>query len=143
MVFDFGDVNCSYFINIVPFALNEFNKTPNSKIYVIYYEGKHNVSNIWSKKLNRYESKLLNPRRGDALNRAKEVGLFFKEYKFSINNLVLINGGFREDFTLEFWLVPNNAEPPKPTPTISEKEVRFRKGKPFKTRACARIYDDL
>lgn len=142
MVLDLGDVQCSYFINIVPVALVEQKKLPDSKIYLIYYEGKH-ISYTWNKKLRKSEPIFLNPRRGDALNRAKEVSLFLKEYNFPQSNLIMVNGGFRELFTLEFWIVPNNVEPPELTPTVNEKDLKFRKGKPFKTRECARIYDDL
>ena len=143
MVLDFGDIPCSYFINLVPVALNKFNETPDAKMYLIYYEGKHYASFIWNKKLHRREPKLTNPRRGNATNRAKEVGLFLKEYEFLQNNLILTDGGFREKLALEFWIVPNGVEPPKPTPTVDKKDVKFRKGKPFKTRECARIYDGL
>ncbi|MDQ3820526.1 MAG: hypothetical protein M3362_22980, partial [Acidobacteriota bacterium] len=34
------------------------------------------------------------------------------------NRLVVVNGGYREKFRTELWLVPNGASPPKPTPTI-------------------------
>jgi len=33
--------------------------------------------------------------------------------------IVVIEGGYRETFTIELWLVPNDSTPPKPTPTSS------------------------
>lgn len=32
-------------------------------------------------------------------------------------------GGYREENTIEFWIVPRSAAPPQPTPTISESEA--------------------
>lgn len=140
-IYEMGSVACSHLMNTVPDYYLEA-KSRGSKLYVVYYEGKHYVVNIWNKKLKQYESKLLNPRRGDALSRAEEIKLFLKDYKLPPDNLVLVNGGYRYEFTLEFWIVPENAAP-KLTPTLQEKEMTFRKGKPFKPRRCARIYDGL
>ena len=36
---------------------------------------------------------------------------------------VTIDGGYREKYTVEFWIVPKNAEPPAPTPTIDKSET--------------------
>lgn len=35
------------------------------------------------------------------------------------------DGGFREEPVFEFWLVPDGAEPPRPTPTIDRKEIVY------------------
>src|SRR5687768_17336534 len=35
------------------------------------------------------------------------------------NQVVVIEGGYRETFTIELWLVPNDSTPPTPTPTSS------------------------
>ncbi|HEX6624526.1 MAG TPA: hypothetical protein VF064_12505 [Pyrinomonadaceae bacterium] len=40
------------------------------------------------------------------------------------NRLVVVNGGTRENNTYELWLVPQGAEPPRPTPTVSADELR-------------------
>ena len=34
------------------------------------------------------------------------------------SRIVVVNGGFREQDCLEFWIVPSGAAPPKPTPTV-------------------------
>lgn len=143
LIQSFGFLQCSYFINYV--ALNEL-RIPDSKIYVIYYEGKYTVYNPskWNKETERYEVPApINPRRGDGLNRAKEVEIFLTENNFSKNSVSLINGGYRDGLTLEIWLAPDKSLPPKPSQTISEKEITFRQGKAAKPRNCSKIYDGL
>ena len=38
-------------------------------------------------------------------------------------DVVTVDGGYREKYTVEFWIVPKNAEPPAPTPTIDKSET--------------------
>ena len=49
--------------------------------------------------------------------------------KQDLGRIVWVNGGYRENLTTEFWIVPNNADAPKPTPTVKEKEIKFKRGK--------------
>lgn len=142
LIQSFGFLQCSYFINYV--AINEL-RNPDSKIYIIYYEGKYTIYNPseWNKETQSYEPSLVNPRRGDGLNRAKEVEIFLTENNFAKNSISLINGGYRNDLTLEVWLATNDSSPPVPSQTISEKEITFRKGKAAKPRNCSKIYDGL
>ncbi|HLM01862.1 MAG TPA: hypothetical protein VK400_12465 [Pyrinomonadaceae bacterium] len=145
---EFGAEHCSQVLGYVLSAMAEIRKTPGAKLYVIYYEGKL-VSSIWNNKLIRYDYKYSNPKRGEALRRAKEVRLTVKDVKFSNGakfsegDVILLSGGFREEFVIELWSVAENAEPPRPTPTLQENDIKFSKGKPFKPRLCARIYDGL
>jgi len=44
---------------------------------------------------------------------------------------------------VEIWIVPKDAEPPKPTPTLTERDIKFRKGKPFSVRDCEAYYRSL
>ncbi len=43
------------------------------------------------------------------------------------DRLVIINGGYRESNSFELWLVPQGAEAPRPTPTVSPDERRTRR----------------
>lgn len=53
------------------------------------------------------------------------------------NRLVLMNGGYREEFAVELWLAPTGATPPEPTPTISESEIKSSNTKkPTKSKAA-------
>lgn len=143
---EFGYLDCD---NLSMHAFNAFQeskKIENSKIYIIYYEGKHLDFDLftWNEKLRKYDEKFLNPRRGDALRRASDIIDYLKNYPdFSKDSIVFADGGYREKFSLEVWIVPKGASLPKPTPTLEEKDITFRKGKPFKARNCIKIYDGL
>lgn len=38
------------------------------------------------------------------------------------DDVVIVDGGFRENAAFEFWITPKNAESPKPTPTFAKSE---------------------
>jgi hypothetical protein len=40
------------------------------------------------------------------------------------SRLVIVNGGFREQDSVELWIVPSGAAPPRATPTIQAGEVK-------------------
>jgi len=46
--------------------------------------------------------------------------------KLDLTKFVLVSGGFREQFTAEFWLVRDGDCSPIPTPTINIGEVKFK-----------------
>lgn len=46
--------------------------------------------------------------------------------------LVLMDGGFREEPGFEMWIVPMGAETPKPSPTISSRDIVYPKTPPRK-----------
>lgn len=97
---------------------------PNSKIYVFVYEGKQNKPVY---KNGNTTSKSVLPPIGLATAVIQSMKARIQIRKFPLENYVFVNGGFREDFTVETWLVPPGAEPPKPTPTL--KKMKYRKGK--------------
>jgi hypothetical protein len=37
---------------------------------------------------------------------------------------VTVDGGFREDLTVELWIVPSGATPPENSPTVDPSEVQ-------------------
>jgi hypothetical protein len=41
----------------------------------------------------------------------------------------VIDGGYREEPMMEFWIAPPAAPAPTPTPTLTEKAIKFRKGR--------------
>lgn len=40
-----------------------------------------------------------------------------------------VDGGFKEELTVELWIVPPGVKPPQPSPTVEPREVRFIKSK--------------
>jgi len=43
--------------------------------------------------------------------------------RIKVKDVVVINGGYRENNSVEFWIVPENAELPAPTPTFDRWEA--------------------
>ncbi len=156
---EFGYIQCGEFSARMDALLSELLKTQNSTVYVIYYEGKSRIVSKRTK--NGFKEILEYPKRGSALNRAKEVVLYAEERKkehlenlkndqdyhsplkdLDLSRIILSDGGYRFDFTLEIWLLPSGAKPPTATPTVDKKDVKFTsKGKPRGIRNCARAYD--
>jgi len=40
------------------------------------------------------------------------------------SRIIVLNGGFREEDSVELWIVPSGAKPPQPTPTVQAGDVR-------------------
>lgn len=110
--------SCENLLRDLDYFALELQNNPTAKGYIIYYGGKT---------YDFYESpKSRLPRRGEAEFRAKSIKRYLR---FDSERNVIVNGGYREKFTFEFWIVPDGAEPPKPTPTVKATEIKFRKGK--------------
>jgi hypothetical protein len=138
---EFGLKQCGQLAALVDGSFQYFQKEKNAKFYVIYYEGKKFEYSVFNRKTQKYD-KFTEPVRGYALNRAKEIILLIKRgYKPKKGQIVLIDGGFKEELLFELWIVPKSAAPPKLTPTVSEKDMKFSKGKPPRVRDCAKAYD--
>jgi hypothetical protein len=99
---------------------------------------KGNIHNIFiTKKQKKSDSKLVNPRRGEARNKAESIILYLTKWqKLSKEKLVLINGGYRENYGVELWIARKGIEQSKPMPDLQEKDVKFRKGKAPKVKDC-------
>jgi hypothetical protein len=77
------------------------------------------------------------PRRGEAEAR---VG-YWKPYltnsaRIEDSRIVVVNGGYRENLMAELWIVPSGAKLPEPTPTLTERNIRFRRGKIKRIEIC-------
>jgi hypothetical protein len=47
--------------------------------------------------------------------------------RIDVNRLTILDAGFREVPTIEFWVVTQDSKPPVPTPTVPEGKATFRK----------------
>ena len=95
------------------------NNSETAKGYIIVYEGK-----VPSYKK---DNKTINPPRGYAKSWIQTVKNDMKFRVIDNKKIIFINGGFRNDFTVEFWIVPIGATPPKASPTLEK--IKYRKGK--------------
>jgi len=88
----------------------ELQKAPASSGYIIVYDGRlsrRGEAQAWTTCIKNY----LVERRGMDASRIK-----------------VMNGGYREKITVEMWLALPADSPPKATPTIKPKDVKYRKG---------------
>ncbi len=87
----------------------ELQNNPGSTGYIIAYAGR-------------------NSRAGEADRMTKRAADYLSTNRgITRDRLVVINGGYRESNSFELWLVPQGAEPPRPTPTVTPDERRTRR----------------
>lgn len=95
---------------------------PDAQGYIIFYEGRRYGYCY------KYRPRI--PRRGEAEARVARIKPYLVETRgFDSSRLIVINGGYREEWMAELWIVPKGANPPKPTPTLTKKDIKFRRGK--------------
>ena len=136
---------CSYMMGALDNVLIKWEESKDKRIHIIYYTGRFRKTETFNKILLDY------PHRDDGLNWAKSIeiylrarpGLSEKSRKLIQQKISINDGGFRENTIAEVWFLSKNAKPPKPTPTIEKKLIKFRKNKPFKVRIFASCYDGL
>lgn len=87
----------------------ELQNNPGATGYIIAYAGRNSRAG---------EADRMTRRAADYLSTARGI---------SRDRLVVINGGYRDSNSFELWLVPQGAEPPRPTPTVTPEERRTRR----------------
>lgn len=87
----------------------ELQNNPGATGYIIAYAGRNSRAG---------EADRMTKRAADYLSTNRGIGR---------ERLVTINGGYRESNSFELWLVPQGAEAPRPTPTVSPDERRTRR----------------
>jgi len=88
----------------------ELQKDPSTRGYIIAYGGRMSPVGQVNKLMSRARDYAVTQRGIDA------------------SRLVVVNGGFREEDSVELWIVPSGAAAPHPTPTVQAGEVN--PGKP-------------
>ena len=68
--------------------------------------------------------------RGEAQARAEAWRQYLiLERKENPDRVTLLNGGYREKWAVELWLVPHGAALLDSTPSVEAKDIKFRRGK--------------
>lgn len=143
LIDEFPTLNCEDLLARADNFASLLNKNPYSKLYVVFYEGKH-PEQFYNKKEKKVEWKSVNPRHGEASNKTEAITFYLTKYrKISQGRFELIDGGYDTEYRVQVWLVPNSAEPPKPSPTLEEKDIKFRKGKAPKVADCQGSYNNI
>jgi hypothetical protein len=88
----------------------ELQNDPSTRAYILAYGGRMSPLGQVEKLMSRSRDYLITQRGIDA------------------SRIVVVNGGFREEDSVELWLVPSGAAAPKPTPTVQAGDVN--PGKP-------------
>ena len=119
---EFEDTVCEDFLSRMDGVIAESQNNPSATIYVFVYEGRELKYNNRKNKM----EKVL-PAFGSAKVKINSMKIFIERRGISIETFTFIEAGFRENLTVEMWVVPNGATPPKPSPTLEK--IRYRKGK--------------
>lgn len=122
---EFGNLGCDDFLTRKDNFIYYLNLEPNAIGYIFVYEGKLQEFDYSKEKVQTY---YVLPRVGEARRYLVGMKDRFEMGRFPLERLVFANAGFREKFTVEFWIKPSDASPPKPTPTLTK--IKYRKGKP-------------
>jgi hypothetical protein len=117
---EFGDLNCEDEMARLDNFVIHLQNTPSAQGYIIFYGGR------------RFRSRL--PRVGQAAARAGRLKPYLVNRRgFPADRIVVINGGYKENFVIELWVVHAGATPPAPTThTVPASQIKFRKGKVYK-----------
>lgn len=118
---EFESVNCDDYLARMDNFQIELSNNPTAKGYILIYEGK-----IPRQTNTRFI--FVSPHSGEAKAYEKTMIRRMTFRKYDRQKIVFVEAGFREKLTVEFWVVPSNAEPPKPIPTL--KKMKYQKGKP-------------
>ena len=121
---EFGDVCCDdEKARLDNFAI-ELQKEPHAAGYIVFYGGRLHSDPPCQR------SRLRLPRRREAEARAWRLKHYLVDTRgVAHERIVVIDGGYRERWTAELWIVPGGATPPSPSPTVKREEIRFRKGR--------------
>lgn len=84
----------------------ELQNDPSRRAYIIAYGGR-------TKPLNQVEV---------LMSRARDY--LITKRGIDASRFDVVNGGFREDDSVELWIVPSGAAAPKPTPTVQAKDLK-------------------
>jgi len=101
-------------------------RNPDLVAYVVYYGGRCTPSCEFDYPRCRPHY----PRRGEAETRVARIKPYLMNTRgIEDNRIFVVNGGFRESWTAELWVVPKGAPPPPLTPTTNAKDIQYRTGK--------------
>jgi hypothetical protein len=111
-----GDVSCEdEHARLDHFAL-DLNKAPDAKGVIMFYGGIQ------------FRGRL--PRRNEAAMRAARMKPYLVNQRgIPADRVVVINGGYRAEWEVEFWILSPGQALPDPQPLLRTSDVRFRKGK--------------
>ena len=111
-----GDVNCEdEYARLDSFAL-QLNNSPHATGVIIFYGGL------------RFRGRL--PRRNESAARAARLKPYLVNRRgIAADRIIVINGGYKAEWQVELWVVPNGMPIPTPYSPFNATKIKFRKGK--------------
>jgi hypothetical protein len=108
----FGAIDCEdEMARLDNFAI-ELQNAPDAQGYIFVYGGRRDT------------------KRDEVQVRGSRMKRYLVENRgVSAHRVRLLNSGYRENFTVELWLVPRDDSAPTATPTVKERGVRFKRGR--------------
>jgi hypothetical protein len=128
---EMGQVNCEDAKARLDNLAIQLQQEPGSKGYIIFYGGKGYLNTVYNRRTKQYVTVKLLPRRGEAKARMTPwIDYLTNSRGVELSRIAVIDGGYREEPMMEFWIAPPGVKsPPQPTPTLTEKRIKFRKGR--------------
>jgi len=113
---EFGDINCEDEMARLDNLAIQLQNDPQAKAVIIFYGGKL------------FRGKL--PRRGEAAARAARLKPYLVERRgIPADRVVVIDGGYAEEWHVDVWVLPKEIANPSPYSTIPADQIKFRNGK--------------
>ena len=128
---EFIGTPCEDYLARMDNVLAQARDNPLLTVYVLIYEGKELVFNRRKKGM-----EWTVPTYGSTEAKIRSMKKYMSYRKMPAERFSFVKAGFRENSTVEIWLVPPGISPPTPTPTLTK--MKYRKGKParFCTNCC-------
>lgn len=122
----FGNITCEDEWARLDSLAVELQNSPDVRAYIIYYGGRH------YRFYNKPHIRL--PRRGEAEARAARIKPYLVNVRgINAERVTMINGGFREEWSADIYVLPPETQAVPPSPTLSVEEIKFRRGKVRRT----------
>lgn len=112
LVYGADDANCETEMAHLDNYAIEIQSESNLKAYVIAYGGRRGTARL------------------EMRARRARIGRYLVGNRgIDPKRVLVVDGGFREKLTVELWLVPEGEQMPKATPTVSPKDIRYKRAK--------------
>lgn len=118
-----GDLPCGDYLGRIDLLLAQTTEAENSIAVVMYYEGKY------TERLESGKTRTFLPTSGEVEGRVRWLQHYVLGFrKFPRGKIRFVSGGYRENSSMDLWIVPRGAALPQPSKTVET--IKFRKGKP-------------